>query len=67
MIRFTHLQLADLNLKDAVAIRTLCDGEVYPEGYFNEAWKYHSIVEANLRTANLTAISIMANIFGIYI
>lgn len=63
LIRFTHLQLNDLTNQDAVVIQALISKRILIESQINESWILHSSVAKSLRLANLTAISIMANIF----
>lgn len=63
MIRFTHLQLKDISKSDAVTVVALRNNILITENDVKGDYPNNSIVAAKLRTANLTAISIMANIF----
>lgn len=63
LIRWGHLQLKDLTNQDAIIIQAMICGVFYKEKEINDDWAFHSGVSISLRKANLTAISIMANIF----
>lgn len=60
---FKHLQLSDLSKWDAVVAIAIRTGVVYPESSVVDDYPNNKRVIENLRNANLTAISIMANIF----
>ena len=60
---FGHLQLKDISKADAVVIVSLRDKVLVNESDIRGDYPNNHVVVAKLRTANLTAISIMANIF----
>ena len=64
MIRWTHLTLSQLSKKDAVTVVAMAHGKVLLESDIKGNYPHNNIVGAKLRTANLTAISIMAKIFN---
>ena len=63
MIRYSHLHLTELSRKDAVTVVAMSHGVVLNESEITGGYPFNNQVGATLRTANLTAISIMANIF----
>ena len=62
MIRYTHLQIKDLNNYDFTTILSL-SGVSVDESDLAFSWYECSLIKIDLRIANLTAISIMENIF----